>query len=185
MPWELRVLAVRLQGDGRRKVSGYFELAREARGKVMDRREERKVWSERLADLGVGVANALVEMGDWQGAGRHLRSLRVGGGEERKLIRGRLALLWLRIGDLEAAKRMLNEGEEDRELKLLRPLVSMADGEYEKAVGEWGALRDESKEENAVVMQNLAVCLLYTGNLQEVYILLIISMEIFTKCDGS
>ncbi|KFZ04520.1 hypothetical protein V501_09146, partial [Pseudogymnoascus sp. VKM F-4519 (FW-2642)] len=70
VPWELRVLAVRLQGigfnDPRRGVVGYFELARDARRALATLRKavsedpesgdstlvERQMWEERLVDLG-------------------------------------------------------------------------------------------------------------------------------------
>ncbi|OAF62628.2 hypothetical protein VC83_01124 [Pseudogymnoascus destructans] len=97
VPWELRVLAVRLQGigfnDPRRGVVGYFELARDARRALAALRKaiaedpesgdatlvERQMWEERLVDLGVRVAGALVEMEDLEGAAMHLRTLGEGG----------------------------------------------------------------------------------------------------------
>ncbi|RAL63851.1 hypothetical protein DID88_003494 [Monilinia fructigena] len=88
--WELRVLAVRLQGmglgDARRGVMGYYDLARDARS-TLTKLKKRKVageevdaeirlWEGRLADLGIRVASALIEMEDLVGAGMHLKSLK-------------------------------------------------------------------------------------------------------------
>lgn len=103
LPWELRVLAVRLQaigyGDARAGVVGYYELAREAREMIgMIRRskqkghaskgdegeeekgseeeeEEEAIWHRRLKELGIMVGNALIEMGDLAAAKWHLETL--------------------------------------------------------------------------------------------------------------
>ncbi|KAK0726432.1 hypothetical protein B0T21DRAFT_403484 [Apiosordaria backusii] len=158
VPWELRVLNVRLQaigfGDLRRAVMSYYELAREARMKLAEAMGEhdhssRELWRERLEDLGVRVAGALVEMGDVKGAGEHLRGLKVGDGGKIEMMR---ALLWLRLGDVDAARGcvLVGEGREvTRGERVVLALCDMADGEYE------------------MVVVNLAVCLLYVGKMQE------------------
>lgn len=151
---------------------GYYDLAREARVEVANSTGEvRKSWKERLEDLGVRVGNALVEMGDLDGAARHLESLRLGrsstDGDE--MLRQRIALLYLRIGDVAAAKRFFGEGKSGSTMDLLQPLLSMAEGRYEDAVQGWKALREApSTSSPEMVTQNLAVCLLYTGKLTEV-----------------
>ncbi|KAK1827348.1 hypothetical protein QBC39DRAFT_420549 [Podospora conica] len=151
VPWGLRVLLVRLQalGDGRRAVMGYYELAREARGKG---------WTGRLGDVGVRVAGAMVEMGDWEGAAGVLAG--VGGDTEGvEVMRG---LVWLQMGDVEAARRGAGEG---RGGEVVRALCEMAEGGYEKAVGMWEGLR--GGEGGEMVGVNMAVCLLYVGRMQE------------------
>jgi len=91
VPWELRVLAIRLQGmgfnDARRGVMGYYDLAREARliltalkkstveGET-DHAAEIALWESRLLELGIRVASALVEMEDFEGATRFLPTLK-------------------------------------------------------------------------------------------------------------
>ncbi len=150
VPWELRVLAVRLQaigwGDWRRGIEGYYDLARECRAELRDlsaprdggegrgedtksrqaiegdlrpeeKQKQKELWKQRLQELGSRVADGLVEMGDLQGAARHLESLKDGGGgqaalgekgagrkEEEGRINTRLALLYLRIGRVDAAR---------------------------------------------------------------------------------
>ena len=52
----------------------------------------------------------MVEMGDLEGAGRHLESLEQGkeaDGEEMKKVRAMEALVWLRVGDVMAAIRIV------------------------------------------------------------------------------
>lgn len=162
LPWELRVLAVRLQGvgygDGRRGVGGYYDLAREARVEVKKATnpEERETWKERLKEMGLYVANALIEMGDAEAAVRHLESLRPGNGKD-EILEGRLALLYLSFGNVDAARQCFS----DTNLSV-RPLLSMADGRYADAAEQWKALPSSD-----LATQNLAVCLFYTGRVDE------------------
>ena len=182
LPWELRVLVVRLQGvaggDLKRSIVGYYELARDARREVVgaESAEERQLWKERLRECGIAVGNCLVEMGDLAGARRHFEGLRGPGGEgkgnEDGVLDARLALISLKLGDVHAARRYLGTEEETTKgesgKEIIRPLISMADGRYEDAVDEWRALRGGPYD--TVAAQNLAVCLLYAGKLDEVRI---------------
>ncbi len=83
-----------------------------------------EIWKDRLDDLGGRVADALIEMGDLQGAARYLESWRAGmmigkvsedgDREAQKMkegkIKRRLTLLYLRIGKVEAAREcIMNE----------------------------------------------------------------------------
>jgi len=157
---------------------GYYELAREARLKVRKTDgEERAMWTTRLQDLGIRVGNALVEVGDLEGAARHLKTLQVSSGEEGEDTTkfARLALLYLRIGDVDAAREYVeftqNTEGQTTSSSVLRPLLSMAEGRYDSAVGQWKDLCDHSSEqESAMITQNLAVCLLYTGRIDEVHV---------------
>ena len=171
LPWELRVLAVRLQGvgygDGRRSVGGYYDLAGEARGEVKKAADpkEKQTWKERLKDLGLCVANALIEMNDTGAAVRHLESLRPRNGKD-EVLEGRLALLHLNLGNVDAARQCLL----DTSALDLRPLLSMADGRYANAAEEWTPSSD-------LATQNLAVCLVYTGKVD-------MSLELLDKLVG-
>ncbi|KAJ5382668.1 hypothetical protein N7517_000579 [Penicillium concentricum] len=174
VPWPLRVLAVRLQsigfGDSRRSIGGLYEIGQEARREIMRpeaTEAERELWKERLADLGVRSVNALVEMGDFDAARRSLDSLRVPG-PESNITKLRKALLLLRIGDLDAASQIFGDANETKEAALLKPLISMSDGRFADAVAEWRILgEDRTRTDGALVAQNLAVCLLYIGQLDE------------------
>ncbi|PGH23370.1 hypothetical protein AJ80_02623 [Polytolypa hystricis UAMH7299] len=174
VPWPLRVLAVRLQsigfGDARRGIQGLYELGLEPRRELSRNgitAEEKVVWKSRLEDLGIRVVNALVEMGDLDGARRSLASLTAPSrGSERDITR--MALLYLKVGDVDAARKLLESRPED-DGNLLHPLLSMAEGKYDEAVMAWKTLRESNigKPDEPLISQNLAVCLLYTGKLNE------------------
>lgn len=139
--------------DWRRSLGLYYELAREARAELLKCSDGGgEVWRRRLKDLGVRVGSALVEMGDLKAAARHLEGLREGGEE------GVLCLLYVRMGNLAAAKRCLGE----RGDVVVRALFLMAEGRWEEGVDAWKEVEGE------MARCNLAVCLLYTGRLEEV-----------------
>ncbi|ETS86840.1 hypothetical protein PFICI_00668 [Pestalotiopsis fici W106-1] len=181
MPWELRVLATRLQtlgfGDPRRAVVSYYDLAREARFEVLRAGKShdqtaKETWKQRLAELGIRVAGALVEMDDLAGAASHLASLKepssLGDGGRLALAK---ALLWLHLGDVDAARRCVRDGKADQlGEKVISALADMADGRYEAALEKWTALKvelDENGVGDEMVAVNLAVCLLYLGKMEE------------------
>jgi hypothetical protein len=181
-PWPLRTLVVRLQtigfGDPRRAVMSYYELTREARseiaraGRAHDH-SAAETWKRRLAELGLKVAGALIEMDDLAGAASHLASLPDAQVGEGRLAMSR-ALLWLHLGDVDAARRCMSQGASGGETgeRVVDALADMADGEYDTALTKWQALRDEMSDneiEDEMVGVNLAVCLLYTGRMSEVW----------------
>ncbi|OLN97195.1 hypothetical protein CCHL11_02119 [Colletotrichum chlorophyti] len=174
VPWELRVLNVRLQAlgfsDPRRSVMSYHDLAREAREQISRAtarhdNSARELWKVRLQDLGINVAGALIEMEDLAGAAYHLGTLKDRGDGNMALSK---ALLWLHLGDAEAARQCVqNSGEDGKHAEtVIAALCQMADGEYEAALQTWRGLREELVDE--MVGVNMAVCLLYTGKLTEV-----------------
>ncbi|KAK2038249.1 hypothetical protein LZ31DRAFT_479287 [Colletotrichum somersetense] len=173
VPWELRVLNVRLQAigfnDPRRSVMSYHDLAREAREQITKAKTRhdnsaRELWKARLSDLGINVAGALIEMDDLAGAAHHLKALKDHGDGKMALSR---ALLWLHLGDTEAARScVLDIGEDGKHAEtVVTALCHMADGEYDTALQCWQGLKEELEDE--MVGVNLAVCLLYTGKLTE------------------
>lgn len=180
VPWELRVLAVRLQGmgfnDPRRGIMGYYDLAREARTEIFkikqtaiqnpdSQREdstEMALWESRLADLGIRVANALVEMEDLEGAAHHLSTLKDSVNKRLAMTR---AILLLRLGNLSAARACVGL-KPDSEAVILA-LGHMAEGKYVEAVAAWRQLTERDSG-NEMYAQNLAVCLLYSGHMNEV-----------------
>ncbi|KAJ5643736.1 uncharacterized protein N7484_006243 [Penicillium longicatenatum] len=174
VPWPLRVLAVRLQsigfGDPRRSIGGLYEIGLEARREITNEatgEAERKIWRERLADLGMRSVNALIEMGDLDAAKRSLESLQ-SVESDTDATKLRKALLFLRTGDVDSAQRIFGDSLESKEAALLQPLLSMSDGRYNDAVDQWRALQeDRSRTDASLVAQNLAVCLLYSGKLDE------------------
>lgn len=171
VPWDLRVLIVRLQamgfGDPRRAIMSYYDLAREARAEIATAlanhdNSASEVWKDRLVDLGIKVTGAMVEMDDLAGAAHHLAGLK--SRPDGKLNMAK-ALLWLHLGNTDAARLCVKEGEfGDR---IITALCGMADGEYETALSTWQELRGEMGEDEMIAV-NLAVCLLYTGRMEEV-----------------
>ncbi|KAE8348276.1 hypothetical protein BDV28DRAFT_100312 [Aspergillus coremiiformis] len=173
VPWPLRVLAVRLQsigfGDSRRGIGGLYEIGIEARREIMRPNlssVERNIWKERLSDLGIRTVNALIEMGDLSAARRSLHSLETSGPCETTKLRK--ALLFLLIGDIDAAKEIFG-GSDETGNGIFNPLLSMAEGRYDEAVTEWQSLLENVPKgpDTAIVSQNMALCLLYTGRLNE------------------
>ncbi|CAK7224615.1 hypothetical protein SCUCBS95973_005580 [Sporothrix curviconia] len=215
VPWELRALHVRLQalgfGDPRRAVMSYYELAREARIRIgaalaAHDNSARELWKGRLAELGIQVAGALIEMDDLAGAAAHLTNM---GGDtasqasqtgtstpthaSRRIAMAR-ALLWLQLGDVEEARAAMggsgsgagrtvestglsslssprvhgssSSGGDDIAARVVDALCDMADGEYTAALSSWRALREDAPNDEMVGI-NLAVCLLYVGQMQE------------------
>ncbi|KAH7310520.1 hypothetical protein B0I35DRAFT_357970 [Stachybotrys elegans] len=172
VPWELRVLIVRLQGlgfgDRRRSVMSYHELAREARDHIIKAAAQhdnssRELWKARLRDLGIKVASALIDMEDTAGAAHHLASLKDRGDDKMVLSK---ALLWLHVGDVENARDCARQcsGEGGTAEKVILALCNMADADFEAALEEWQSLDDLDDE---MVGVNKAVCLLYLGRMQE------------------
>ena len=146
-------------GDGRRGIGGYYDLAREARVEVKKAggdSEEKETWRERLKQLGLCVANALIEMGDTGAAIRHVESLRPRDGKD-EVLEGRLALLYINVGNVDAARQCLSDTSAS-----VRPLLSMADGRYADAAEQWKILPSSD-----LVTLNLAICLFYTGKVHE------------------
>ncbi|KAL8865453.1 MAG: hypothetical protein Q9198_009315, partial [Flavoplaca austrocitrina] len=186
LPWELRVLAVRLQaleaGDAKRGVQGYYDLAFYARMRIRDSSdaEVKGLWKERLRDLGTRVGNTLVEMGVLEAGKRHFENLAnaTANAEEKKRLSSWVAMLCLRMGDLEAARAWTSSGDDDHEAgktatellppkknDILSPFLAMTSGNYENAVSEWRALLNSPHA--VLAKQNLAVCLLFTCHLPE------------------
>ncbi|KAF2432336.1 hypothetical protein EJ08DRAFT_695449 [Tothia fuscella] len=184
VPWDLRVLAVRLQSFGfkdlRRGVMGYYQLAQDARQEIMkDRQDEKsedgRVWNLRLRDLGIRVASMLVEMGDLEGAASHLRTLEIDpllDEEDKRRIASMEALVWLQFGDIWAAKRCLLRLQEPRDSapdlapRILQSLISIGDGEFAAAGEQLQQLHAEIPADT-MISHNYAVCLLYTGRMKE------------------
>ncbi|KAF8243053.1 hypothetical protein K440DRAFT_88991 [Wilcoxina mikolae CBS 423.85] len=154
LPWELRVLAVNLGTDPRRAIGVYYELAAECRAAAVDGAitvEERSLWRARLGELGIRVANTLIQLGDLAVAARHLRGLKKQGkGQEM------LTLLYIRAGMIDAARECA--GPDDN---TVRGLLLMADGNWKDAAQVWREMESE------MAINNLAVCELYLGRLNE------------------
>lgn len=191
VPWDLRVLVVRLQalgfGEPRRGIMSYYVLAQYAReeaasAKLADRQSDFRLWKARLHDLAIRVASALIEMGDYEAASHQLRTLQNPQGIDHDKYRNLVTmetLSWLMIGDLESASQSLSKlsspakelhsskdaktirKENDYVLQVMQALLTTSEGEYGAAIKSWQSLVEDYPED-LMVRQNLAVCQLYT-----------------------
>ncbi|KAF2280254.1 uncharacterized protein EI97DRAFT_430000 [Westerdykella ornata] len=212
VPWDLRVLVVRLAalgyGEWRKGIMGYYELAHECRSNISksEFEQDKRLWRTRLRDCGVRVANVLVEMGDLEGAGQHLASLlspsqAVGEverehdehderAEEAKQMLYMETLLWLRIGDVGAAKRCLSALSHLLSSTSSKPLttddatngdalleatvsalLTLCTSPPASALPAFQSLHDRFPT-NPMITQNLAICHLYSGHVSEARALL-------------
>lgn len=170
LPFRLRLQASRLQSigfsDPRRGVSALYDLGLECREHIVSAEtspSERDLWERRLAEVGVRVVNALIEVNDLECAKRTLRDLRTSKDVGWKL---RMGLLLIKVGDLRAAQELLEDSSET--LPMLVPLLATAEGRFKDAVREWEYLRTQTREKilGSIIQQNLAVNLLYAGRLK-------------------
>jgi tetratricopeptide (TPR) repeat protein len=179
VPWDLRLLVVRLAaigyGEWRKGIMGYYELARECRENIVRASTsgaDKSLWRTRLRDCGVRVANVLVEMGDIDGAGRHLATLTEDSTTETSRdIALMETLIWLRVGDIASARRCLAAragGASTSPLVdgTLAALIQLADSDFDGAASAFRMLHEEHPKD-AMVAQNLAVCLVYTGRIAD------------------
>lgn len=173
LPWALRLLAARLQAvaakDPKRAVQGYYDLAAYARKqhKLSVTADDKDLWQRRLRDLGLRTGNTLIAMGDMNGARRLYKSF-VDAAEEQKeraVLAGWLAMLCLRMGDLEGARQWIVCTAEEKD-RVLDALLMMTEDRYDNAVTAWRELLEG--EQHVLAKHNLAVCLVYTGELTEV-----------------
>ncbi|KAI4156774.1 MAG: hypothetical protein LQ346_009133, partial [Caloplaca aetnensis] len=110
-------------------------------------------------------------MGDLSGARRFFESMvATAQAEERKILEGMVAMLCLRMGDLEGARKRIHHdtaSTENRENddSVLPALLSMAESDYSSAVTAWRSL--QGTKHHKLTTHNLAVCLVYTGQLSE------------------
>ena len=169
LPFRLRLQASRLQSmgfsDPRRGVSALYDLGLECRNHLASSRTttfEQQLWVQRLKELGMRVANALIEVNDLECAKRTLKDLQSSGDMDWKV---RMGLLLLKVGDVPAAKKLLDDSSET--LAMLKPLLAAAEGQFEAAVQGWEDLRSRNQEMHvaSIVRQNLAVNYLYAGRL--------------------
>lgn len=175
VPWELRLLLVRLQSivaadGGRRALMALYSLTAEVRANLQAARTTSDVsaiddWTTRLQDLGFRVADSLVEMGELETATRHLDTLPITPSSTSQ-IQGRKTLLRIRVGDVSGAQASLSQLSESPQKEILSALLTTADGDFDAALTMW---RDLSTRQpaNELLGTNLAVCLLYTGRMTE------------------
>lgn len=173
VPWELRLLLVRLQSlgatdEGRRGIMSLYGLATEVRRNIYAANEDGRandpaIWNGRLRDLGLRVADMLVEMGELETATRHLDTLIDVPSDE---LVYRKALLRLRVGDLRGVQQCINQLEDGLKRSSFEALVDVSNDKFESAVQKWRSQMDTNGGDG-LAASNLAVALLYTGRIGE------------------
>ncbi len=167
LPFRLRLQASRLQSvgfsDPRRGISALYDLGLECRDHLASPRttsSEKELWIQRLKELGLRVVNALIEVNDLECAKRTLNDLQSSSDMDWKV---RMSLILLKVGDVPAAKELLDESSESA--AMLTPLLATAEGRFEAAVEGWEDLHTQYQEMHlaSIVRQNLAVNYLYAG----------------------
>ncbi|KAF3200890.1 hypothetical protein TWF106_003111 [Orbilia oligospora] len=182
VPWDLRVLAIRLQAlgfnDWRRCLEHFYMLAKEARSEAIKQRHspgEFRLWRNRLLDLGLRVAAALIEISDLDGAERHLKSLMEEKDEVDSGIGFRLreAVLYMQLGQLDTARKcyLANGASEGEDVDtVIEGLRLLATDDFEGAAVLWKKLvdRESEGERRTIYLINMAVALLYLRRMPEV-----------------
>ena len=178
LPFSLRILATRLQshadGSWRRGVAGLYDLAREARLHATSATASniRAKWSTHLQDLGLNIASALVEVGDHDGAGRLLDTMRppilTPNAANPRLDRHHLyrALIYLRLGDVSAALSLFPAESTTPNAQVVRALALVANGAYTESSTAFRNLIQHDAPHKELLFSNLATSLLYTGDVQ-------------------
>lgn len=173
LPYSLRLQALRLQSigfsDPRRAVAALYDLGLECREHIASpliSLSERKLWEGRLAELGIRVVNALIDVNDLECAKRSLLSLRASNDLDWLV---RMGLLLMKLGDIPAARNHLRASPEISEF--LGPLLATAEGRFEDAIHEWEILASKNGEKHreTIIQQNLAVNYMYAGRLKEAH----------------
>jgi len=145
-----------------------YALSAEVRSHLKEARPSQdeiaiSTWSARLTDLGLRVADTLVEMGELETATRHLDTLTAADADE---IHTRKTLLRIRVGDVAAAKKSVPGIADGTRKDMLNALLKTADGNVDEATSVWKSLADAHPDDQ-LLAQNLAVSLLYTGRIAE------------------
>lgn len=171
IPWELRLLLVRLQSanaddGGRRAVMSLYALTAEVRSQLKAARmsgdqADLQVWTTRLRELGLRVADTLVEMGELETASRHLDTLVDVDADD---LAYRKALLKLRVGDVAGAKRNIDVLGNPSRKAALDAVFEFTNGRASEAAA---VCKKHAGEDVAAPLfaSNMAVGLLYTGHI--------------------
>lgn len=176
MPFSLRLQALRLQSigfsDPRRGVSTLYDTALECREHLSAPNvsaEQRTLWGQRLQEISIRVANALIEMGDLDCAVRTLETMKPNKSDDFPLWTSRMVLLRIKMGDISKAHELTKSRELNPQDKLaLGSLLAIAEGRYNDAAE--GLLKNEATANpalKALIKQNLAVAYLYKGEVRK------------------
>ena len=174
MPFSLRLQALRLQSigfsDARRGVSALYDLGTECREHIFEPSvslEDRLLWTSRLEEVGIRVTNALIELGDLDCAKRTLDGMRSSNSKSSPFA-VRHIMLCLKMGLLAEATQTISALDaEESVIPILRSLVAIAEDNLDEATELLGGFSSyPDHDAYALAKQNLAVALLYKGEIQ-------------------
>ena len=175
MPFTLRLQALRLQSigfsDPRRGVSALYDLGLECRENIASTQNsetDRQAWTYRLEEVGIRVVSALVEMGDLDCARRTLDLMKPSDNSSTAMWTFRMTMVCLKIGLTDRAQSLAKDtGLEELERIILSSLLAIANDDLDAAVQ---ILSTDTLGQHqgllALAKQNLAVALLYRGEIE-------------------
>lgn len=191
VPWDLRILAVSLQGTG--DVSRYYVLAREARAEISALRalkqrsaadnEELKKWEDRLCELGLFTAAMLMSSRDTKSALELLRSMytdslkltsEVDTDKEKvsTKVAFAIALVYLQIGDTISSRLWFKKLDDSVLCDLGLSVCAIADSDWSLAETVLQKINcsddDANPDYNLSIQNSLAVSQVYRGKVDEV-----------------
>ncbi|KAJ9643850.1 uncharacterized protein PV06_08979 [Exophiala oligosperma] len=176
MPFSLRLQALRLQSigfsDPRRGVTTLYDLAFECREHLSTPGisvEDHSIWTERLQEMSIRVVNALIEMGELDCAARTLATMKPSDDKSTALWTSRMVLLRIKMGDFQRAHDLVESTTLATHDKLaLRSLLAIAEGRYDEASQAFSECEEGTDPAlKALIKQNLAVALLYNGEVSK------------------
>ena len=176
MPFALRLQALRLQSvgfsDPRRGVVSLYDLGLECREHIASTstsEEHRPLWVQRLEEVGIRVVNALIEMGDLDCARRTLETMKPSDPNATSTWAYRKVMLCLKMGLVAEARGLIDAPNlQQPNIQVLRLLAAVADDRLDDAVS---LLTEPDSDANtdlvALAKQNVALALLYRGEIQK------------------
>ncbi|KAI7828760.1 hypothetical protein BC939DRAFT_394095 [Gamsiella multidivaricata] len=176
VPFELLVLKARLQGylgDIYEAIDQLYDLIMHCK-KVWGIHSRDEQWQEITGQLHLMVLNYLVELKDYSTATKHGRDLARKYAQDVNFHSG-LGRLYLQLGDIERAEEVFKQVEDMEQgqqqhfkLQLImnRALLAVTQGQWQAAKSAFEEVLAQEPE-NLAATNNLAVCELYAGQLNE------------------
>jgi len=176
LPFELEVMRARTKywaGDALGYLDELTFLLKSCKRRARSARSEgeREMWKERAVRIALIIASQLIEMKDHAGAAKLLEPLCSQGSRPSAAILSCIGRIQLESGHVASATEYFRLAEEDPTCdqstkEMNDALLSSANGNWTSAIQ---ALRSvlEKEPDNAIAINDLAVALLNTGQLQE------------------
>ncbi|KAI7848126.1 hypothetical protein BDC45DRAFT_450779 [Circinella umbellata] len=178
VPFELHVLSARLPAWLKYPLITLERLTMLAvYCKKMYGKNELELWKQREAQVYLVMTTQMMEMNDYTGASTTmemiLKEFGTKDGKHDLDILSSLGRLYLQLGDIEAAEKVFKQIEKESNTKnpaiietiqMNKAFLSMANGEWRQAAQTLRGVLSTNKE-NLLVINNLAVCHVYMGEI--------------------